>query len=122
MREVWINETVHRDEAALVFLGRPLGAERAGLLGDEVGRDARTVAPGDAHLLPGAVAVPLVVEPAALAERRGQGDEPAARYGEHRPYTAIERVRNAGCLVEDQQAHAAEGADRSLAPRQALDA
>ncbi len=68
------------------------------------------------------MALPLLVEPAALAKGRRERHQPAAADGQHRSDTAIQRVGNAGGLVKHQQADAAEGSNGLLAPRQAQDA
>ena len=80
---------------------------------DELGTDARALLPRDLDSLPGRIAArPFVEEEAALAEGRRQAHEPALRDGEHRADAAIQVVRNAGRLVDHQQAHAGKRPDR----------
>jgi len=55
-------------ELAAVLLGVPALAQRPPLLGQELRGDARALLGGDLHSLPIALAVPFVMEPAALAE------------------------------------------------------
>ena len=100
----------------------PRQAHRASFLGDELRRDARAVAPGDADLLPRSFALPLLPEPTALTERRTQSDEPSLRHGQHGPHTAIQVVGNARGFIEYQQIDATERADGLLASGQTEDA
>jgi hypothetical protein len=101
--EVGVDKALHRLEAALIFLGDPRSAQGSLFLGDELGGDARAVVPGDADFVKGAAALPFVVEPAALTERRREDDEPALADGEHGPDGAIEVVGDAGGLVDDDE-------------------
>src|SRR5262249_46646838 len=105
--EVGIDQPFHRLEAGLVLLADPGVAHRAALGLDELGGDARAVAPGGAHLLEVLAVLPLAVKEAAPAERRGQSDEPAVRDGEHGADGAVEVVGDAGGLVDDEQVDAA---------------
>jgi hypothetical protein len=120
--EIGINETFQGREETFVFLPHPRQAQRTSFLGDEFRRDARAFAPSNAKLPPRSAAFPFVVKPAALAERRAQGDEPTLRHGEHGPNAAIQVVRNAGGLVEYEQIHTAERANGALASGQAENA
>src|SRR5215207_8836863 len=65
-------------EGASVLLAEPALAHRLALRGEEVGRDPRAAVGRHPEPPPALARLPLVVEPAALAEGRGQGDQPAA--------------------------------------------
>jgi hypothetical protein len=119
--EVGIDKALHRLEAALIFLGDPRSAHGSLFLGDELGGDAWAVVPGDADFVKRAVALPFVVEPAALTERRREDDEPPVADGEHGPDGAVEVVRDAGGLVYDDELRAV-AADRFLDAGHAEDA
>ena len=65
--------------------------------------------------------MPGVVKPAALAERRGQGQQAPPADREHGPNRAVEIVRHASGLVDDQQVRR-EAANGRFVAWQAQDA
>ena len=117
--EVGIHLAFQRREAAVVFLLDPRRPESARLLRDELRRYPRAHRPRHMNAMPRPDADPLRVKPAALAERRRQGDEqPAMTDGEHRPNRAIKIVRHPRRLIKDEETNAGVGANRLLTPRQ----
>src|ERR1019366_578454 len=76
----------------------------------------------DLDPVPRAVSRPLVIEKSTLPERRRQKHHPAARNGEHGTNRVVERMIDAGSLVDDEKPDAREATDGPLGSGESDDA
>src|ERR1019366_629441 len=109
-------------EGALVLLLIPPLPKRGPLLLEELRRDPRALFGRDLDAVPRAVAGPLLVEESSLPERRREAHHAAAGDREHGPDRVVERVIDAGRLVNDEEPDSRETSDRFFRSRKRHDA
>jgi hypothetical protein len=69
----------------------------------------------------GAAGLERLPEPAALAERGGERDQPATGDRQHRTHSGIEVVGNTSSFIDDQEVDFGEAADGALFAGECVD-
>lgn len=111
----------HVLEGTHVLLVKPAVADGLALLVEKLLADPWALVRRDPHALPSAFADPLLVEKAALAERRTHTEESAVADGQHRADGSIEVIGDAGRLIDNQETYSGVRPDAPFARRQADD-